>query len=252
MGQVAPVRSRAVPSGSVLRSRVGAQEGTRADETNHPPGLIHATCATGQCARGNRSLAGARGTRYAQGRHRPFGGARAVGSTRAWPLRTGGLLAGGASWTCTGRGLGPDGGGVPAVGPPVSQADDPGALSGGTGVVQRRFNRKRSGEERRSGERGIDYLRHSLPTTPPPRSLPNDAPRGRVTKYRVRRADLDTFVAATQRPPASPEVGIASETVGTSAGLLSHRQGDQAAFRSTSSRVPSAAATRSSMSSVGL
>ena len=50
----------------------------------------------------------------------------------------------------------------------------------------------------------------------------NGARPGR--KYRVRRADLDTFVTASQHPPASPEVGIASETMGTSAGL-SHSTG---------------------------
>ena len=70
-------------------------------------------------------------------------------------------------------------------------------------------------------------------------------------KYRVRRGDLDAFVAASQRLPAAPGALVANETVGISAGILAARP-DQAALRSTSSRVPSAAATRSSMSSVGL
>jgi len=38
-------------------------------------------------------------------------------------------------------------------------------------------------------------------------------------KYRVRRGDLDAFVAASRRLPAPPEVVVANETVGISAGI---------------------------------
>ena len=38
-------------------------------------------------------------------------------------------------------------------------------------------------------------------------------------KYRVRRGDLDAFVAASQRLPARPEVVVANETEGLSAGM---------------------------------
>ena len=38
-------------------------------------------------------------------------------------------------------------------------------------------------------------------------------------KYRVRRGDLDAFVAASERLPAPPEVVVANETVGISAGI---------------------------------
>jgi excisionase family DNA binding protein len=48
----------------------------------------------------------------------------------------------------------------------------------------------------------------------------NGARPGR--KYRVRRVDLDAFVAASQRAPASQEVVSAAEAAGHSAGM-SHR-----------------------------
>jgi excisionase family DNA binding protein len=52
-------------------------------------------------------------------------------------------------------------------------------------------------------------------------SRPGDGTRpGR--KYRVRRADLDAFIAASERAPARPEVGAAAESEGTSAGVA-HR-----------------------------
>lgn len=49
-------------------------------------------------------------------------------------------------------------------------------------------------------------------------SRPGDGTRpGR--KYRVRRADLDAFIAASERAPARPEVVAAAQSEGTSAGL---------------------------------
>ena len=52
-------------------------------------------------------------------------------------------------------------------------------------------------------------------------SRPGDGTRpGR--KYRVRRGDLDAFIAASERAPARPEVVAMAESEGTSAGL-SHR-----------------------------
>src|SRR6185295_3723470 len=45
----------------------------------------------------------------------------------------------------------------------------------------------------------------------------NGARPGR--KYRVRRVDLNAFVAASQRPPASQEVVSAAEAEGSSAGM---------------------------------
>jgi excisionase family DNA binding protein len=41
-------------------------------------------------------------------------------------------------------------------------------------------------------------------------------------KYRVRRGDLDAFIAAFQRPPAPPEAVAAAEMAGISVGV-SHR-----------------------------